>query len=169
MAKTKLKGNVVNTIGELPSLGNKAPDFVLTKNDLSDVTIGSFKGSKIVMNIFPSIDTGVCATSVRKFNEKAAKLGNTKVLCISRDLPFAHGRFCGAEGIKNVITLSELRNNSFGEKYGVKMTDGPLAGLFARSIIVIDSNGKVAYSQLVSEITEEPDYEKAIEALGKIQ
>lgn len=169
MAKTHLKGNAVNTIGELPSVSSKAPDFILTKNDLSDVNLGSFAGSKIVMNIFPSIDTGVCATSVRKFNEKASKLKNSKVLCVSRDLPFAHGRFCGAEGIQNVITLSELRNSAFGEKYGVKMVDGPLAGLFARAIIVIDSSGKVAYTQLVPEITEEPDYEKAIESLTKIQ
>lgn len=169
MSITHLKGNVVNTIGELPSAGSKAPDFILTKNDLSDVNPDSFKGSKIVMNIFPSIDTGVCATSVRKFNETAAKLENTKVLCISRDLPFAHGRFCGAEGIQNVITLSELRNSAFGEKYGVKIVDGPLAGLFSRTIIVIDSSGKIAYTQLVPEITEEPDYKKAIEALNKIQ
>lgn len=169
MSKTHLKGNVVNTIGELPLAGSKAPDFILTKNDLSDVNLSSFKGSKIVMNIFPSIDTGVCATSVRKFNETAAKLKNTKVLCISRDLPFAHGRFCGAEGIQNVVTLSELRNSAFGEKYGVKMVDGPLAGLFARTIIVIDSSGKIAYTQLVPEITEEPDYKKAIESLNKIQ
>ncbi len=169
MATTHLKGNTVNTIGELPSVGSKAPDFILTKNDLSDVNIGNFTGNKIVMNVFPSIDTGVCATSVRKFNDKASKLLNTKVLCISRDLPFAQGRFCGAEGIENVVTLSELRNNAFGEKYGVKIVDGPLAGLFARAIIVVGSSGKVAYTQLVPEITEEPNYEKAIEALNEIQ
>jgi len=121
------------------------------------------------LNIFPSVDTPVCATSVRKFNERAAQLTNTKVLCISRDLPFAQGRFCGAEGIKNVTTLSELRNCDFGKNYAVRIVDGPLAGLFARTIIVIDSTGKVAYTQLVSEITEEPDYENAIAVLNKIK
>ncbi len=165
MAKTNLKGNAINTIGELPALGTAAPDFILTKNDLADVSIKDFKGSTIVLNIFPSIDTPVCATSVRKFNERAAKLNNIAVLCISKDLPFAQGRFCGAEGIKNVTTLSELRNCDFGKNYGVRIVDGPLAGLFARSIVVIDSNGKIAYTQLVSEITEEADYDKAIASL----
>ena len=166
MAKTKLKGNAVNTVGELPSAGSAAPDFVLTKNDLSDVSLKDFKGSKIVLNIFPSVDTPVCATSVRKFNEKAASLANTKVLCVSRDLPFAQARFCGAEGIKNVTAVSELRNCDFGKKYGVRIADGPLAGLFARAIIVIDSTGKVTYTQLAPEITEEADYAKAIAAVN---
>jgi thiol peroxidase len=169
MAKTKLKGNPVNTVGELPAIGTVAPDFILTRNDLGDVTIKDFKGSKLVLNIFPSVDTPVCATSVRKFNEKAAKLPNTKVLCISRDLPFAQGRFCGAEGIKNVTTLAELRNCDFGKKYGVRIADGPLAGLFARSIIVVDAGGKVVYTQLAPEITEEADYDKAIAALDSIK
>ncbi|HBM14907.1 MAG TPA: thiol peroxidase [Lentisphaeria bacterium] len=166
MAKTNLKGNPVNTVGDLPAAGSSAIDFTLTKNDLSDVTLKDFKGSKIVLNIFPSVDTPVCATSVRKFNEKAAALTNTKVLCVSRDMPFAHARFCGAEGIKNVTTLSELRTCDFGKKYGVRIADGPLAGLLARSIIVIDSAGKVAYTQLAPEITEEIDYEKALAAVN---
>ena len=156
MATTKFKGNPVQTCGAIPATGAKAPDAVLTAADLSDVKISSFTGSNVVLNIFPSVDTGVCATSVRKFNEAATSLKNTKVLCISRDLPFAQKRFCGAEGIANVTMLSEMRGDSFGNAYGVKMIDGPLAGLFARAVVVVDAAGKVAYSQLVPEITEEP-------------
>ena len=165
MATTKFKGNPVQTCGAIPATGAKAPDAALTAADLSDVKIGSFTGSKVVLNIFPSVDTGVCATSVRKFNEVATSLKNTKVLCISRDLPFAQKRFCGAEGIANVTMLSEMRGDSFGNAYGVKMIDGPLAGLFARAVVIVDAAGKVVYSQLVPEITEEPDYEAVMKCL----
>ncbi len=165
MATTKFKGNPVQTCGAIPATGAKAPDAVLTAADLSDVKIGSFTGSNVVLNIFPSVDTGVCATSVRKFNEVATSLKNTKVLCISRDLPFAQKRFCGAEGIANVTMLSEMRGDSFGNAYGVKMIDGPLAGLFARAVVIVDAAGKVVYSQLVPEITEEPDYEAVMKCL----
>lgn len=165
MAKVTLKGNEISTSGDLPKKGDSAPDFSLTKADLSDVTLKSFSGKKLVLNIFPSIDTAVCATSVRKFNEQAGKLENTTVLCISADLPFAQSRFCGAEGLKNVITLSELRNRDFGKEYGLRITNGPLAGLLARSVVVVDESGKVLYTELVSEITHEPNYENAIAAL----
>lgn len=165
MAKVTLKGNEISTSGDLPKKGDSAPDFSLTKADLSDVTLKSFSGKKLVLNIFPSIDTAVCATSVRKFNEQAGKLENTTVLCISADLPFAQSRFCGAEGLKNVITLSELRNRDFGKEYGLRITNGPLAGLLARSVVVVDESGKVLYTELVPEITHEPNYENAIAAL----
>lgn len=144
-------------------VGEEAPDFLLTGSDLQDVSISKYKGKKIILNIFPSIDTGVCATSVRKFNSEASKLSNTIVLCISTDMPFAHSRFCGAEGLKDVVTLSELRNRDFGAKYGLRITDGPLAGVLARSVVVVDENGKVTYTELVPEIAQEPDYAKALE------
>ncbi len=165
MATTKFQGNEVNTVGALPEAGASAPDFLLTKGDLSDASLKDFAGKKLVLNIFPSVDTGVCAASVRRFNQEAAGLDNTEVLCISRDLPFAQGRFCGAEGIENVTMLSELRNCDFGKDYGVRQADGPLAGLFARSVLVVDSAGKVVYCQLVPEITEEPDYDAALAAV----
>lgn len=165
MAKTKFQSNPVNTSGSLPRIGCRAKDFLLTAADLSDKTLADFKGKKILMNIFPSIDTNVCATSVRTFNKEAAKLKNTVVLGISRDLPFALGRFCGAEGIDKVYTLSELRNRDFGEAYGLEMIDGPLAGLLARAVIIIDTDGKVIYRELVDEITHEPDYKAALKAL----
>ena len=165
MAEIKLKGKTVSTNGELPRIGEDAPNFILTKTDLSDITLKDVSGKKVVLNIFPSIDTEVCATSVRKFNEKIANHESAIVICVSRDLPFAHGRFCGAEGIENVISVSELRNLEFGKNYGVRITDGPLAGLLARSVVVLNESGKVIYSQLVGEITEEPDYEKALAAL----
>ncbi len=168
MATTKFKGNSVNTCGELPASGAKAPEAVLTAGDLSDAKISSLAGSKLVLNIFPSVDTGVCAASVRKFNELAASLNNTKVLCISRDLPFAQKRFCGAEGIDNVVMCSEMRGTSFGDAYGVTMVDGPLAGLFARAVVVIDATGKVACSQLVPEITQEPDYDAVVSCLKSL-
>ena len=157
-------GNAVHTQGSLPAVGAKAPDFELVGNDLGPVKLADFAGSKLVLNIFPSIDTGVCAVSVRTFNERSAGLENTKVLCVSRDLPFAQGRFCGAEGIENVITASDFRS-SFGEAYGVTMTDGPLAGLLARAVVVLDEQGNVIHSQLVPEITQEPDYDAALAAL----
>lgn len=167
MATVTLKGNAIHTSGELPSIGSKAPNFKLTKGDLSDVTLEDFKGKKLILNIFPSIDTAVCAASVRKFNEKAASLNNTAVLCISADLPFAQGRFCGSEGIKNVTTLSEMRNKDFGRSYGVSIQDGPLSGLLARSIVVVDDSGNVIYTELVPEITQEPNYDNAVSAISK--
>ncbi|HEX3006618.1 MAG TPA: thiol peroxidase [Bacteroidales bacterium] len=166
MSKITLKGNPINTIGTLPSAGNSAPEFNLTKTDLSDVSLENFKGKKVILNIFPSLDTSVCATSVRKFNAEAEKLNNTVVLCVSRDLPFAHNRFCTVEGLKNVIPLSELRDSDFGKDYGVTITDGPLAGLLSRAIVVIDENGKVVYNEQVPEIAQEPDYEKALKFLS---
>src|SRR5690606_23755402 len=140
MASITLQGNPVNTIGELPKAGSQAPGFSLSKNDLSMAVLENYKGSKVVLNIFPSIDTGVCAASVRKFNEEASRLENTKVLCISRDLPFAQARFCGAEGLNNVECLSDFKDGSFGRNYGVEMTDSPLAGLHARAVVVLDES-----------------------------
>jgi thiol peroxidase len=166
MATITFKGTAVNTNGELPTIGAKAPEAKLTAGDLSEVSISGLVGSKLVLNIFPSVDTGVCAASVRKFNETAASLENTKILCISRDLPFAQKRFCGAENIENVTMLSEMRDAAFGETYGVRMVDGPLAGLFARAVIVLDADGKVTYTELVPEIAQEPDYDAALKCLA---
>jgi len=165
MKEIKLKGAPIHIPGNIPAKGGNAPDFVLTKTDMSDVSLKDFKGRKIVLNIFPSIDTGVCAMSVRKFNMEAAKLDNTVVLCVSMDLPFAHARFCSAEGIKDVISVSDLRKKDFGKKYGIEIVDGPIAGLLARTVIVIDENGKVKHVELVPEIAQEPDYAAAIAAL----
>jgi thioredoxin-dependent peroxiredoxin len=165
MARITLKGNAINTIGNLPAVGSKAPDFKVTKSDLSDVSLKDFAGKNVILNIFPSIDTGVCAASVRKFNEKAGSLPNTVVLCVSADLPFAHNRFCGAEGIKNVVTGSELHEKKFGENYGVRIVDGPLAGLLARSVVVVDEKGNVKYTEQVPEIAQEPNYDAALNAL----
>ncbi len=166
MTKITLKGNPINTVGSLPSAGALAPGFILTKTDLSDVTLADFKGKKLILNIFPSLDTSVCATSVRRFNAEAEKLDNTVVLCVSRDLPFAHNRFCTVEGLKNVIPLSELRNNDFGKDYGVSITDGPMEGLFSRAIVVINQAGEIVYTEQVPEIAQEPDYEKALNSLN---
>ncbi len=165
MAQTSLGGNPVNTIGDLPSVGSVTPSFTVTKADLSDITPADLAGRRVVINIFPSLDTSTCATSVRKFNELASGLDNTTVLCVSADLPFAQARFCGAEGLTNVTTGSTFRSD-FGVAYGVKMTDGKLAGLMARSVVVLDENGKVLHSQLVPEIAQEPDYDAAVAALG---
>lgn len=165
MATTAFKGTPVSTTGTAPAVGEKAPSFVLTGSDLSDVSSADLDGTRTVLNIFPSIDTGVCAASVRRFNELAASLKGAKVLCVSADLPFALGRFCGAEGIENVTTASTFRS-SFGSDYGLTMADGPLRGLLARTVLVVDGEGKVLHSQVVSEITEEPDYDAAIAALG---
>jgi thiol peroxidase len=143
-----------------------APGFKVTKGDLSDVSIHDLKGKRVVLNIFPSIDTPVCATSVRRFNQEAAKLQNTVVLCVSKDLPFAQKRFCVAEGLENVVTASEYKNSSFSDAYKVKILDGPLAGLFSRAIVVVDSDGKVTYTEQVPEIAQEPNYQKALAALG---
>lgn len=165
MSQVTLKGNPVNTVGTLPAQGVEAPNFTLVKSDLSEVSLSDYKGTRVILNIFPSIDTGTCATSVRQFNQKASDLDNTVVLCISKDLPFAHNRFCGAEGIKNVVSLSAFRDSGFEKAYGVGMVDGPLKGLVARSVVVVDEEGKVAYTQLVGEIVDEPDYESALKAL----
>jgi len=160
-----LGGNPIHTQGELPKAGTKAPDFNLIKTDLSSKSLSDYAGSKLVLNIFPSIDTGVCAVSVRTFNQKASSLENTKVLCISRDLPFAQKRFCGAEGIENVENLSDFKTGSFGDAYGLTIVDGPLAGLHSRVVIVLDENGIVTYAEQVPEIAQEPNYELALAAL----
>ena len=165
MATVTLRGNPFNTSGELPAVGSPAPSFSLVGSDLSEVSNESLTGKKVVLNIFPSIDTATCATSVRTFNEKAAGLENTVVLCVSEDLPFAASRFCGAEGITNVQTGSAFRSD-FAEAYGVKLQDGPLAGLTARAVVVIDENGTVTHTQLVGEIADEPDYDAALDALA---
>ncbi|MBK7215105.1 MAG: thiol peroxidase [Bacteroidales bacterium] len=166
MATVTLKGNQINTIGELPAVGSVAPDFTLVRNNLSDVTLSEFKGKRVVLNIFPSLDTAVCAASVRRFNVEAAKLANTAVVCVSKDLPFAHTRFCTTEGIENVVPASEFRGNNFGKAYGVMLTDGPLQGLMARAVVVLNEEGKVIYNELVPEITQEPDYEAAIASIA---
>ena len=163
MATVTLHGTPFATCGNLPAVGAKAPAFTLTGVDLSEV---SGPGGVVVLNIFPSIDTPVCATSVRQFNEKAASIPGVTVLCISKDLPFALGRFCGAEGITNVKSLSAFRHSEFGESYGVTIAEGPLAGLFARAVVVVGADGNVAYTQLVPEIAQEPDYESALKALA---
>lgn len=165
MALIKLGGNEVKTIGNLPKVGETAPDFDLTGEDLSSKKLSDFKGSRVVMNIFPSIDTNVCATSVRKFNEKATGLKNTKVLCISKDLPFAQKRFVSDEEIDNVTNLSDFRDGNFGKNYGVQMTSGALQGLHSRAVVVLDENGKVMYTQQVPDIGEEPDYLSALKPL----
>lgn len=165
MAKVKLKGNEFNTSGELPAVGAAAPEFTLTGTDLGEIKLSELKGQKVVLNIFPSVDTGTCAASVRKFNEEAAGLDGTTVLCVSRDLPFAQNRFCGAEGLDKVVSASDFRNGSFGETYGVQIQDGPLAGLLARSVVVIDADGKVIYTQQVEETVDEPDYASALASL----
>lgn len=167
MTKTAFKGSPVRTQGYLPKIGEKAPDFSMVKNDLSTLKLSDLKGKKIVLNIFPSLDTSVCATSVRKFNKMATQLDNTVVLAISKDLPFAQNRFCTTEGIDNVIALSDFRNTDFSQAYGVLMTDGPLSGLFARSVVVIDEKGKIIYEELVPEITQEPDYEAVLSILNQ--
>lgn len=165
MATVTLKGNEIHTSGELPKVGTKAPDFKLTNTDLGTVSLGDFAGSKVVLNIFPSIDTGTCAASVRAFNKEASELENTKVLCISHDLPFAMSRFCGAEGLSNVINLSDYKNGSFGKAYGLDFTDGPLETLHSRCVVVLDETGTVLYNEQVSEIVDEPNYKAALEAL----
>ncbi len=165
MASITLGGNPVHTNGELPAVGSKAIDFSLVKTDLGTATLADFAGSKVVLNIFPSVDTGTCAASVRKFNEKASALANTKVLCISRDLPFAQKRFCGAEGLDNVINLSDFIDGSFGKNYGLEILDGPLAGLHSRVVIVLDENGIILHTEQVKEIANEPNYEAALAVL----
>ncbi len=168
MAQVTFKGTPVHTVGELPSKGSAAPDFTLTKGDMSDVSLRDFADKKKILNIVPSLDTGTCAASARRFNEEIKKHGDAVVLTVSGDTPFAQKRFCEAASIDSVVTLSQLRNREFGENYGVTMTDGPLAGLLARAVIVLDTNNKVEYTQLVPEIANEPDYEGALAAVDKL-
>ncbi|MEE9408571.1 MAG: thiol peroxidase [Polaribacter sp.] len=165
MANITLKGNAINTLGNLPKVGTKASNFTLTAVDLSHKNLSNFTGKKVILNIFPSIDTGTCATSVREFNKKAATLENTVVLCISKDLPFAQARFCGAEGIENVIMLSDFANGNFGKDYNLEITDGPLAHLHSRAIVIVDEKGNIAYTEQVSEIVDEPNYKAALKAI----
>ncbi len=165
MATIALKGNPIHTVGDLPELGTGAPDFNLTRGDLSDVSLKDFAGKRKLLNIVPSLDTGVCAASARRFNVEAAKVPGAVILTVSRDLPFAQQRFCEAEGIKEVVPLSELRNRDFGDDYGVRIADGPLAGLLSRAIVVLDEKDKVIYHEQVPDIVQEPDYEKALAAL----
>ncbi|MBC7642620.1 MAG: thiol peroxidase [Flavobacterium sp.] len=165
MASITLGGNPINTTGELPKIGTKAKDFKLSKADLSIVSLADFEGNQLVLNIFPSVDTGTCAASVRRFNESASRLSNTKVLCISRDLPFAQARFCGAERLENVISLSDFNDGSFGKNYGLEIADSVFAGLHSRVVIIIDENGLIKYTEQVPEIANEPNYEAALAAL----
>ncbi|TPE52842.1 thiol peroxidase [Maribrevibacterium harenarium] len=165
MATVTLKGNPIETVGELPAVGSKAPEFELVKTDLSVATLADYAGKKLVLNIFPSIDTPTCATSVRKFNEQAAKLDNTVVICVSADLPFAAARFCGAEGIENVLTGSSFRS-SFGEDYGVTFTTGPLVGILSRAVVVIGEDGQVLHTEQVAETADEPNYEAVLNVLA---
>jgi len=165
MAQILLKGSPIHTSGTLPLLGSKASEFILTKTDFTDVSLKNFVPQNVVLNIFPSIDTGICASSVRRFNAEASSLPNTVVLCISMDLPFAQARFCGAEGLKNVIPLSAFKRKSFGTDYGVTIIDGMFEGLFARAVVVLDQNRKVLYTEQVPEIAQEPNYSAAITLL----
>lgn len=165
MATITLKGNKIHTNGNLPAIGTKATNFTLVANDLSRKSLSDFEGSRVILNIFPSVDTGTCATSVRTFNKTAAELENTNVLCISRDLPFAQARFCGAEGIENVVMLSDFISGSFGTAYGLNIIDGPLEGLNSRCIVVIDTDGTIIHTEQVSETVDEPNYEAALNAL----
>jgi len=165
MANITLKGNTIHTSGDLPAVGSQAADFELVAKDLSRKTLADFAGQRLVLNIFPSLDTGTCAASVRYFNQAAGQLDDTKVLCISRDLPFAQARFCGAEGLDNVITLSDFETGAFAKDYGLLITDGGLKGLCSRVVIIVDADGKVTYTQQVPEIVDEPDYDAVMEAL----
>ncbi|MFC2128208.1 thiol peroxidase [Bacteroidota bacterium] len=164
MAIITLKGNEFHTLGNLPEVGTKAPEFSLRNTDLSNLTLADLKGSKVLLNIFPSVDTGTCATSVRNFNKSASEQVNTKVICVSKDLPFAHARFCSAEGIENVISSSDI-SGDFGKDYQLQITDGPLEGLLSRSVIVLNEEGNVIYTEQVSETVNEPNYEAALNAL----
>ncbi len=165
MATITLKSNLIETVGDLPAAGIDAPNFTLRATDLSDVDLNDYSGKKVVLNIFPSIDTDVCAMSVRRFNSEASANENTIVICISADLPFAHARFCGAEGLDNVISASTIGNPSFGKDYGVEMVTGPLSGMMSRAVVVVGVDGKVIYTEQVPEITQEPDYGAAIAVL----
>jgi thiol peroxidase len=166
MATVTLGGTPFHTSGELPAVGSRAPDFVLVGKDLGELTLEKFAGKKKILNIFPSVDTPTCATSVRTFNKEASSLPNAVVVCISADLPFAQARFCGAEGLENVVTASLMRGHDFAKHYGVLMTDGPLAGICARAVVVVDEQDTVVYTQLVAEIADEPDYAAAMKAIS---
>ncbi|WP_353778671.1 thiol peroxidase [Winogradskyella sp. 3972H.M.0a.05] len=166
MASITLGGHPANTVGNLPEVGSKAPDFALTATDLSSKTMADYSGKKLVLNIFPSVDTGVCAQSIRVFNEKAASLDNVVVLCISKDLPFAQARFCGAEGIENVIPLSDFKTGEFGNNYGVTFADSAFEGLLSRSIVIVNSDGTVTHTEQVPETGNEPNYDAALSALS---
>lgn len=165
MATITLKGNPVHTIGDLPKIGSQAPDFSATTSDLTEIRLKDYLGKKVILNIFPSLDTAVCAMAVRHFNEMANNLKNTVVLCISADLPFAQKRFCATENLQNVLTVSLFRHPEFGKLYGVTITDGPLAGLMSRAVVILDEHGKVVYTQQVGEITDEPDYTAVLAAV----
>jgi len=165
MAQITFKGNPIHTNGDLPKVGSKAPSFQLTAADLSTKSLEDFAGKFVVLNIFPSIDTGICAQSVRTFNQELANLENTVVLCISKDLPFAQSRFCGAEGLNDVITLADFKSEDFANAYGIKMVEGPLAGLLGRAVVVVSPEGEVIYTELVPEIAQEPAYEGAVKAI----
>ncbi len=165
MASITLGGTPVTTVGELPNINTNAPAFKLTKTDLSQAELSTYQGSKVVFNIFPSVDTGTCAKSVRQFNEEAAELEGTKVICVSRDLPFAQQRFCGAEGIENVEMLSDFKTGDFGKDYGLEFATGPFSGLHSRCIVVLDDQGKIVYTEQVQETADEPNYKAALEAL----
>lgn len=166
MASITIKGNPIHTNGTLPEVGQNAPDFELVNTDLSTSKLSDYKGTRVVLNVFPSVDTGICAASVRAFNKEASNLSNTKVLCISKDLPFAQDRFCGAEGLENVINHSDFKTGEFGKNYGLEIIDGPLQGLHSRAVIVLDENGKVLYTEQVPEIVQEPNYSAAIDILS---
>lgn len=165
MATITLEGNKIHTVGNLPAVGTNAPAFTLTNSELAEVALAHYSGKKVILNIFPSIDTGICAESTRRFNAVASENKNTVVLCLSADLPFATSRFCGAENLKNVTTLSTFRNPAFGNDYGVLITDGPIAGLLSRAVVLIDEAGKVVYTEQVPEIAQEPDYDAALSHL----
>lgn len=166
MATITLGGNQIHTSGELPKIGEKAPDFELVNADLSVSKLSDYAGSRVVLNVFPSIDTEVCATSVRAFNKEVSNLSNTKVLCISKDLPFAQARFCGAEGLESVVNHSDFRAGKFGKDYGLEIVDGPLQGLHSRAVIVLDEEGTVLHAEQVPEIAQEPNYTEAVKVLG---
>ena len=166
MANITLGGNPATTVGKLPEVGTKTPDFKLTNTELTDKSLSDFSGSRLVLNIFPSVDTGVCAQSIRTFNEKASSLDNTKVLCISKDLPFAMARFCGAEGLDDVVNLSDYKTGEFGETYGVTFKDSVFKTLLSRAVVVLDTNGTILHTEQVSETGEEPNYEAALNALN---
>ncbi|MBU0552785.1 thiol peroxidase [Myxococcota bacterium] len=165
MAEFKLKGNIFHTHADLPAVGADAPDCTLVGADLSEIKLGGYKGQRVVLNIFPSLDTPVCAASVRRFNQAASSLDNTIVVCVSMDLPFAHGRFCTTEGLNDVVSASDFREGAFGRAYGVRIIDGPLQGLCARSVVVVNEEGRVVYTELCPETVEEPNYEAALAAL----
>ncbi|WP_103070578.1 thiol peroxidase [Aquimarina sediminis] len=166
MASITLKGNEIHTNGSLPEVGQNAPDFELVNTDLSTTKLSDYKGTRVVLNVFPSVDTGICAASVRAFNKEASSLSNTKVLCISHDLPFAQDRFCGAEGLENVVNHSDFRTGDFGKDYGLEIVDGPLQGLHSRAVIVLDEEGTIMYTEQVPEIVQEPDYSAALKTLS---